>query len=68
MPRPAKKRSNGEQSVLTRAQIKQRMDREARQHLGVPGRRALAMLDRGELDGTIMQAELSMLRGLLEAS
>jgi hypothetical protein len=54
-----------ETSTLTPTEIEQRIDREAREHLGVSGPEAVAMLDRGELEGTILQAELSMLRGLL---
>ncbi len=42
-------------------------EREAQGMLGVSYGDALAMLDRGELAGTIAVAELSMLRFLLES-
>lgn len=50
---------------LTRAQLEALAEREARELLGVSAGEALAKLDRGELRGTIAEAEFSMLRSLL---
>jgi len=52
---------------LTREQAQELVEREAQEVLGVSAQEAFAMLDRGELNGTIIQAELSNLRWLLSS-
>jgi hypothetical protein len=50
---------------MTRAQVRKLADREAKQMLSVSGAVAFQMLDRGDLDGTMAEAEFSMLRFLM---
>lgn len=50
---------------LTREQVLQRAERLARDILGVTAEEAYARLDRGELRGTIIEAELWSFRFLL---
>jgi hypothetical protein len=57
---------NSDDLVLSREELADYVDREAHATLGVGREEAFAMLDRGELDGSIMQAELSMMRAMLE--
>jgi len=42
-------------------------EQEAQRHLGISAEDAYAMLDRGELEGTIAASELVMLRSLANA-
>ena len=54
--------------VLTKRQLEERADAAAQRMLGVRDRHeAFARLDRGELAGTVAEAEFSMLRVLLRA-
>ena len=64
--RADEQRYPGDTVVLSRAELEARADREAHDILGVGREEAFAMLDRGGLEGTIIQAELSMLRSLIE--
>jgi hypothetical protein len=50
--------------ALTRSEIQETLEREAKGILGVSGDEAFSMLDRGELEGTAAEAELQMLRFL----
>ncbi len=67
---PADARNGGlvvalkERGEVTRAELEALLDATARDLLGVPVREALAMLDRGELDGTLAGSALRSLRWL----
>jgi len=53
--------------VLTRAEFKKRADHVAQTMLGLPSRKeAFRKLDRGELAGTVVEAELKQLRWMSE--
>ena len=51
--------------VYTRAEYHAFAEQEARKMLGVSLEDALAKLDRGELDGTLNEARLKLIRRLL---
>lgn len=59
------KEKNGH--ALTAEEVRDLAETKARQMLGVSFQAALAMLDRGDLRGTIAEAELKMLRYLMGA-
>jgi hypothetical protein len=50
---------------MTRPEAQQYVDRQAQRLLGVSSAHAFGMLDRGELRGTMAEAQLSLLRGLV---
>ncbi len=52
---------------LTKRQAEALAERDARAMLGCSFRDACAMLDRGELRDTIAEAEITMLRALVDA-
>lgn len=64
--RPAKSQKPAVQ-YLTQKGAEALAEREARAILGVSKEEAFARLDRGELRGTIAEAELTMLRALIQA-
>jgi len=67
-PKKTATRNGALDHVLTRRQLEERADAAARRMLGARDRReAFARLDRGELAGTVAEAEFSMLRTLLRA-
>lgn len=53
--------------VLSTDQVWERAERLSRQVLHVSTQDAFQMLDRGELDGTVLEAELRMARFLADA-
>jgi hypothetical protein len=57
---------NGTADALSDVEIVRRMELAARDRLGVSRAEAYRRLDRGELDGTMVEVELTMLRYLLE--
>jgi hypothetical protein len=67
-------RANGYDAVdvlevrdLTAAEAAALAEEGAHEILGVSAEEAFAMLERGELDGTVAEAEISMLRSLVSA-
>lgn len=59
---------NGYRSALTHRQAEELVEQEARLLLNVSREEAFEKLDRGELEGTAVEAELSMLRFLVSPS
>lgn len=51
---------------LTEQELRDRAETLARTRLGVSAAEAFERLDRGELNGTILESKLSMLRFLLD--
>ncbi len=52
---------------MTTKEVRQMADREAKSMLSVPSAaHAFKMLERGELRGTVAEAELSMLRAMIK--
>lgn len=63
----AQKHVNGANRVMSVAQLEAQADHVAVRVLGVPSRReAFRKLDRGDLVGTAVEAELKMLRRLID--
>lgn len=72
--RPARKKkpaprsgANGYARALSPAELRALAEETARHMLEVSYEEAIAMLDRGELRGTIAEVELTMLRDLMAA-
>jgi len=57
---------NGKIATMTHEELEALADIEATEMLGVTRLEAFAMLDRGELRGSVAEAELRMLRFMLE--
>lgn len=53
--------------ILSREQLLEMAERNAKSMLRVSGDEAFRMLDRGELNGTVAEVEFKMLRHLLES-
>jgi hypothetical protein len=51
---------------MSRAELQAQADHVAARVLGVPSREAFRKLDRGDLAGTAVEAELKMLRRLMQ--
>jgi hypothetical protein len=59
--------ANGTNRVMSRAELQAQADHVAARVLGVPSHReAFRKLDRGDLAGTAVEAELKMLRRLMQ--
>jgi hypothetical protein len=52
--------------VMSRGELEAQADRVAFRALGVPSSQAFKKLDRGDLAGTAVEAELKMLRRLMQ--
>jgi hypothetical protein len=63
-----KTKKNGQVEILTKRSLQARAERGAQAMLGVSLKTALKKLDRGELTGTIAEAELKGLRHLLQTA
>lgn len=63
----ALKRTDSAEGVVeyTRAQAEAWIEREAKAMTGVSAKEAFRKLDRGELRGTLAEARLNLLRGLI---
>lgn len=57
---------DGSSREWSEAEVRALAEREAREMLGVSLDEAFVQLDRGDLKGTIAEAEFSMLRSMLE--
>jgi hypothetical protein len=59
---------NGDFRIPSPNEVRGYVEEQARALLNVSAEEAFAQLDRGELDGTIAEVELRMMRDLLDAS